>query len=122
MLRSAAVVVSVAEWLQLLSPAEVAQYYFTGYDSLLSNLAIMQLRDADFPCTEEQADTPIVANLRIAMAQQYPGSTVAIRNERNKLNLALTVPGGAADTWPAQIPQPGPITYPTVGVLPHEVK
>ena len=56
------------------------------------------------------------------MAQQYPGSTVAIRNERTKLFLALTVPGGAADTWPAQIPLTGPITYPTVGVLPHEVK
>lgn len=127
MLRSAAalipaVVVSVAEWLQLLSPAEVAQYYFTGYDSLLSHMALEHLEDADFPRTKGQAETDTVTNLRAAMAQQYPGSTVSVeRNERNQLILAITVPEGKSNRWPVHIPQPGPITYPTVGVLPHEV-
>lgn len=127
MLRSAAIavpqyVISVATWLKALSPAAIAEYYFSSYNSLLSNLAMESLEDADFPRTEEQADSPSVANLKTAVAELYPGSTLAIRNERNKLHLAITVPGGEADTWPAQIVQPVPITYPTVGVLPHEVK
>jgi hypothetical protein len=127
MLRSATTgpfmgVITVASWLKTLSPAAVAEYYFSSYNSLLSHMALELLLDEDFPRTEEQADTPTVANLKTAVAELYAGSTLAIRNERNKLHLAITVPGGEGDTWPAQIQKPGAITYPTVGVLPHEVK
>lgn len=127
MLRSAITgpfqgVITAASWLKMLSPAAVAEYYFTSYNSLLSHIALEMLLDEDFPSSPEQTDTPSVANLKTAVAELYPGSTLSIhRSERNQLHLAITVPGGEAGTWPAQILKPGAITYPTVGSLPHAV-
>ncbi len=115
-------VISVASWLKTLSPAAVSEYYFSGYNSLLSHIALELLLDEDFPRTKEQADTPTVANLKTAVAELYAGSTLEISNQQNKMRLAITVPGGEGDTWPEQIDQPGSITYPTVGMVPHEVK
>lgn len=129
MLRSAPVIsfqdaISVASWLKILSPGAVSEYYFTSYNNLVSRLAMQELLDEDFPKPLRAAagETDTVANLRAAVAEMYPGSTLAISNEQNKLRLAITVPGGDADTWPEQIAKPGPITYPTVGMVPHEVK
>lgn len=115
-------VITVASWLKTLSPAAVAEYYFTSYNSLLSHLALERLLDEDFPRTEGQADTPTVANLKTAVAELYAGSRLEISRQQNKMHLVIAVPGGETDTWPEQIAQPGPITYPTVGVLPHDVK
>ena len=127
MLRSATTgpfqgVITTASWLKILSPGAVAEYYFSSYNSLLSHLALEMLLDEDFPRTPDQTHTPTVANLKTAVAELYAGSTVEIRrSERNQLHLAITVPGGEAGTWPAQIPKPGAISYPTVGILPHAV-
>lgn len=123
-LHSLPVVVTLTSWLEALSPYAVGEYVFNGYDYLLTHLAMERLRDEDFPKPLRAAvgETDTLTNLRAALNLLYPGSTLHISNEQNKLRLAITVPGGAADTWPAQIAQPGPITYPTVGALPHEVK
>lgn len=99
-------VITVATWLKTLSPAEVAEYYFTSYDSLLSHMAMKVLLDEDFPRTVTQADTPTVANLKTAVAELYPGSTLQISNHQNKLRLAITVPGGNEGTWPEHIAKP----------------
>lgn len=110
---------TVATWLQELSPAKVAEYYFNGYDSILSNLAMNMLTQQDFPKKEGDPETETIQNLRTALAELYPGSTCTLARERNTFTLRLSVPGGTADTWPTQIPQPGPITYPNRGRVTH---
>lgn len=127
MLRSAAAgpfagVITVASWLKLLSPLAVAEYLFSGYDSLLSHLAMEHLLDEDFPRANGENDTPTVQNLRAALLETYLGSTCEIIRQENRLavptarvqlRVAITVPGGTSDTWPSQIPEPENVVYPT---------
>lgn len=107
--------VSVATWLEWLSPKAVTEYYFNGYNTILSNLAMELLVQEDFPKQEGDPETQTIENLRAALAELYAGSTCILTRKDNRFTLAITVPGGEADTWPAQIPQPGPITYPNRG-------
>lgn len=110
--------ISTGRWLELLSPAKVAEYIFNGYNCILSNLAMDVLTEEDFT-PAGAPEVPTIQNLRTALAELYPGSTCELKRDRNRFTLALTVPGGEADTWPAQIPQPGPITYPNRGRVTH---
>jgi hypothetical protein len=103
---------SVANWLEELSPETIAQFSFTTYNSLLSNVAVALMVRADFPENAGDPETEIIQNIRVAMAELYAGSTCTLTPVGNGFALALAVPGGDADTWPAQIPQPGPIIYP----------
>ena len=107
--------VSLTSWLETLSPYAVAAYIFNGYDYLLTHLAMERLLDEDFPkpLRAAEGETDTVANLRAALNVLYPGNRCTISNEQNKLRLAITVPGGSADTWPAQIPQPAGVCYPS---------
>lgn len=108
--------VSVAEWVKVLSPVAVAQFYFSSYNGILSNLAIGQLLDEEFPAEGEAAPAVgTVANLQAALNELYPGNTCEVSRQDGKMRVAITVPGGAAGGWPSQIPEPRTITHPNGG-------
>lgn len=102
---------SVAEWVAHLSPAAMADYILTSYNGLLSWSALELLTHEDFQAAPDMPDgqgqdTVNVQNLRAALTELYPGHTLALWRVAGRGHLVITVPGGNADTWPAQIPQP----------------
>jgi hypothetical protein len=110
--------VPTTSWLDLLTPARVAEYIFNGYNCILSNIAMDMLMEEDFTA-EGAPESPTIQNLRAALAELYAGSTCELKRDGSRFTLAITVPGGEADTWPEQIPQPGRITYPNRGRVTH---
>lgn len=103
---------SVAHWLEELSPETIAQFSFTSYNSLLSNMALALMVASDFPENVGDPEPETIQNIRVALAELYDGSTCTLTPVGNGFALMLTVPGGEGSTWPTQIPQPGPIIYP----------